>query len=59
MSVNLPPEPVFLPREHTHDDGRRCEYRPYFVGNPRDGHWEMAYWYVGEFDTWRYCERDH
>lgn len=40
------------------DDERACHYRPYWVGNVRDGHWEFDYWYRQD-DTWRYCGRDH
>ena len=47
----IPPNAV---QKYTHDDGTECLYRPYWVGNPRDGHWEFAYWYW-DSPNWRYC----
>lgn len=49
-------EPTIPPdvTNYVHDDGSPCLYRPYWVGNVRDGHWQFAYWYAdGEY--WRYC----
>jgi len=43
-----------------HPDGRKCVYRAYWVGNPRDGHWEHGYWYKDPNDPenyWRYCDK--
>lgn len=43
---------------HAHPDGRLCELRSRWVGNPRDGQWTQDYWYQGD-GGWRFCGRKH
>jgi hypothetical protein len=44
---------------HEHEDGRTCHVAPYWVGNLRDGHWDVGYWYDNRDGTWRWCGRPH
>lgn len=49
-----PAMPVGTVQKYTHGSGVECLYRPYWVGNIRDGHWKFAYWYW-DGKNWRYC----
>jgi len=49
-----PDIPAGVVVQYRHKDGTECEYRPYWVGNIRDGHWEFGYW-VWNGHGWRYC----
>jgi len=62
MYENPNKKPEYDSHTYQHASGRMCLYKPYWVGNDRDGHWEFGYWYkeIGDPDDyWRYCGRDH